>query len=89
MRGKPKKEIEHQNKSDSQVRYIRWRDDTGTKVIQVAYTPDGLMKHLDCKSCGNNWYLADDPNYAERFTLTANELKCKKCGAETHPTSTF
>ena len=80
VRGKPKKEIEHWNKSDSQVRYVKSRDDTGTKVIQVAYTPDGRIKHLDCKTCGNNWYLADNPDYNDSFQLTDSTIECKKCG---------
>jgi len=88
VRGKPKKEIEHQNKSESQVRYIKWRDDTGTKVIQVAYTPDGRIKHLDCKTCGNKWYLANSPDYNTSFQLTHDRLACKKCGAVTRLAST-
>lgn len=87
VRGKPKKEIEHRNKSESQVRYVKWRDDTGTKVIQVAYTPDGRIKHLDCKMCGNKWYLADNPDYSASFQLTDSKLECKKCGVVTHLTS--
>ena len=88
IRGKPKKEIGHQNKLESQVRYVKWRDDTGTKVIQLAYTPDARLKHLDCKTCGNKWYLADNPDYSTSFELTNNILKCKKCGVVTHPAST-
>jgi hypothetical protein len=88
VRGKPKKEIEHQNKYESQVRYVVWRDDTGTKVIQVAYTPDGRIKHLDCKTCGNNWYLADNPDYSANFQLTNSLLECKKCRVVTHLAST-
>ncbi len=88
VRGKPKKEIEHQNKTKSQVRYVKLRDDTGTKVMQVAYTFDGRIKHLDCKTCGNKWYLADNPDYSASFQLTDSKLQCKKCGVVTHLAST-
>lgn len=85
---KPRKEIEHRIKRESQVRYIVWRDATDTKVIQVAYTPDGRAKHLDCKACGNKWYLADGPDCSSKFILTDDTLKCLNCGAETRQAST-
>ncbi len=88
VRGKPEKEIEHQNKPESQVRYLTWREDSGTKVIQLAYTPDGRLKHLDCKTCGNQWYLADSPDYSGRFEVSPDLIKCSKCGATTRLAST-
>jgi len=88
IRGKPKKEIEHQIKSESQVQYVIWRDETDTKVIQVAYTPDGRIKHLDCKTCGNKWYLADNPDHSASFQMTDNMLECKRCGVVTHLAAT-
>jgi ribosomal protein S27AE len=82
VRGKPEKEIMHSISQKSQVRYIKLRRSANTKVMQVAYTPNGRLKHLDCKVCGNKWYLANDPDYSRMFEVTAKRLRCKKCNAE-------
>jgi transcription elongation factor Elf1 len=81
VRGKPKKEITHGTKLESQVRYIKLRDNADTKVIQIAYDANGRVKHLNCKVCGNKWYLANNPDYRGMFELTAKRLRCKKCDA--------
>ena len=84
VRGKSTREIDHEERGHSSVRYSRVRDEAETKVIQVAWTPDHRLKHLECKTkgCGNEWYLADKKSYKAEFQVEGSIVTCKKCGAK-------
>lgn len=79
----PKKELEHINRADSQIRYLFDRSDPRTAVFQIAYTPDSRIKHIDCKMCGNKWYLASRKNVNRNFAIDGDSLRCLHCGRQT------
>ena len=78
----PVREIDHRITKNSEVRYVR--DRTGEKKVelQVAWHPDGTLKHVDCYVCGNQWYLDDGGNLANYFRKTDGKIYCLKCGLE-------
>src|SRR5579872_6989322 len=77
---KPTREIQYRDKGDSKHSMIIIRTENNTKVLQIAWWRDGTLKHLDCKTCNNNWYLADTIDYSDKFEVDGNKIKCKLCG---------
>lgn len=83
----PTKELEHLNKGSSQLRYLLDRSNRRTVFFQIAYTPDSRIKHIDCKKCGNKWYLASRTDVKNYFAIKGDKIGCLRCKRETSMSS--
>jgi ribosomal protein S27AE len=78
---KPAKRIKHIVGPKSSYSMITVWEGGKKRELQIAWWNKGPVKHLHCKNCGTNWYLADTNDYSRKFKLVGTRIKCKKCGS--------